>query len=77
LKEDINHRQIAEGFAWRIPRHDKEGKFTGAEKEARKKKVGIWADKSPQPPWEYRQEQRQKEQNEKKSGKNVKPSEKD
>jgi hypothetical protein len=34
------------------------GEFTDAEREAREKRRGLWADPHPVPPWEYRREHR-------------------
>ena len=31
-----------------------QGRYEFAEQEAKAKKVGLWQDKNPQPPWEYR-----------------------
>jgi micrococcal nuclease len=49
---------VRDGFAWRYVRYDKSGEFTDAEREAREHRRGLWADKHPVPPWEYRREHR-------------------
>jgi len=49
---------VRDGFAWRYVRYDKAGEFTDAEREAREKRRGLWADPNPVPPWEYRRERR-------------------
>jgi endonuclease YncB( thermonuclease family) len=57
-KSDINMQMVREGFAWRYVRYDKRGEFTEAENEARRLKLGLWADPHPIPPWEFRQQKR-------------------
>jgi endonuclease YncB( thermonuclease family) len=54
----INLEMVRDGFAWRNVRYDKAGEFTDAEREAREKRRGLWADPNPDPPWEYRREHR-------------------
>jgi endonuclease YncB( thermonuclease family) len=49
---------VRDGFALRYVRFDKAGEFTDAEREAREKRRGLWADQSPVPPWEFRRERR-------------------
>jgi len=51
----INLEMVRDGFAWRNVRYDKAGEFTDAEREAREKRRGLWADANPVPPPEYRQ----------------------
>jgi hypothetical protein len=45
-------------MARRFVRYDKAGKFTDAEREARERHRGLWADENPVPPWEWRRERR-------------------
>jgi micrococcal nuclease len=52
----IDLERVRDGFAWRYVRYDKAGEFTDAEREAREKRHGLWADPNPVPPWEYRRE---------------------
>jgi endonuclease YncB( thermonuclease family) len=54
----INLEMVHDGFAWRCFRYDKTGAFTDAEREAREKNRGLWADPNPVAPWEYRREHR-------------------
>lgn len=58
----INMEMVRDGFAWRYVRYDKPGEFTAAEREAREKGRGLWADKNPVPPWEWRQLHRRTQQ---------------
>ncbi len=34
--------------------------YANAEKRAKENRIGLWKDKSPTPPWQYRREQRKK-----------------
>ena len=58
-KRFINAEMVADGFAWRYPQYDKPGEFTAAETDAREHHRGLWADKDPVPPWEWRKMKRQ------------------
>lgn len=59
---NINRKQIETGHAWHYTKYDK--KFTDdysqTEKQARREKLGLWRDAKPQPPWEWRQNKREK-----------------
>ena len=56
--------QIASGLAWHFKRYESEQseedrhRYTFAEIEARAKRVGLWGEPSPTPPWEWRAEKR-------------------
>jgi len=52
----INLEMVQEGQAW----HSQAKALADAEDEARKAKKGLWADKSPEPPWEFRKRAREK-----------------
>ena len=51
---DMNLRQIEDGYAWVYRRYCKRADYYKAEEYARNKKLGLWYDKYPIPPWEYR-----------------------
>ena len=51
---DINLRQIKDGYAWVYRRYCKRNDYYKAEEYARDRKLGLWYDKKPVPPWEYR-----------------------
>ena len=51
---DINLEQIKDGYAWVYRRYCKRSDYYNAEEYARKNKLGLWYDKYPIPPWEYR-----------------------
>ena len=63
--EDVNLEQVKAGLAWHYKKYQGEQspsdrvKYSDAELEARRHKLGLWHDPSPVPPWEYRQAKRE------------------
>jgi endonuclease YncB( thermonuclease family) len=61
---DVGHAQVLAGLAWWYRAYAKEqsaddqGRYESAEQEARLRKRGLWQDKEPVPPWEWRQRMR-------------------
>ena len=51
---DINLEMLQAGFAWHYKRFDSTTAYTRAETEARAAKRGLWQDKNPVEPHEYR-----------------------
>ncbi len=57
---DVNLEQIKSGMAWHYRHYAKDQPdaertaYAQAEQQARKQNVGLWADKNPVPPWEWR-----------------------
>jgi micrococcal nuclease len=49
----INHEMVAEGWAWACQKQCDRG-YVHAEEEARSRKLGLWTQNDPQPPWEFR-----------------------
>ena len=56
----INLEMVQEGLAWHYKQYSKSKELAEAEEEARKAKKGLWADKSPESPWEFRKKGREK-----------------
>jgi endonuclease YncB( thermonuclease family) len=50
----INLEMVAEGWAWHSRKYSKSKELATAEQGARRSKAGLWVDKDPVPPWEYR-----------------------
>ncbi len=50
----INKELVAEGMAWHYKEYNKDRGLAEAETQAKQKRVGLWADAEPIPPWEYR-----------------------
>jgi endonuclease YncB( thermonuclease family) len=52
--------QLTVGMAWHFKRYAQEqsperrGQYEFAEEDARARKVGLWSDPDPVPPWEWR-----------------------
>ena len=63
--EDVNLEQVDAGMAWHYKKYQGEQsisdrvKYSDAEREARRQKLGLWQDPHPIPPWDYRQAKRE------------------
>lgn len=51
---DLNAAMVAQGMAWVYTRYNNDHTLPPLEKKARMARLGLWADKSPTPPWEFR-----------------------
>jgi endonuclease YncB( thermonuclease family) len=51
---DASSEQVRAGLAWFFPRYGKDASVRGLEVLARDSRLGLWADASPVPPWEWR-----------------------
>ncbi len=58
---NVNLQMIKDGFAWHYKQYDQSKVYADAEDEARAAKRGLWVDKSPTPPWEFRKAKRNKQ----------------
>ena len=54
-KVNINLECVKKGYAWHYAYYYKNEEFARAEKEAKEKKLGLWKNENPTPPWKYRQ----------------------
>ena len=58
--QDANLAQVRAGFAWHYKAYEKEQSaadrvsYAHAENDARIRRAGLWLDKSPTPPWDFR-----------------------
>ncbi len=58
---NINRAMVGEGWAWAYRRYlaaPYASEFIGAEREARAKRLGLWMESNPMPPWEFRRRTR-------------------
>lgn len=51
---NVNHEMVRRGMAWHFIRYSDDEKLAALEKEARKNKIGLWADPNPVAPWDFR-----------------------
>ena len=51
---NLNLEILANGFAWHYKRYDKSEAYSKAEQSAKEKQLGLWQDKNPIAPWDYR-----------------------
>ena len=55
----MNKLIVGTGYAWQYKRYSKDPEYAGLESKARAAKLGLWQDKDPVPPWEWRRGKRQ------------------
>lgn len=60
-KQCVNQQLVQEGMAWHYKKYSKSILYANLEVLARKDKVGLWADKEPIAPWDYRKSKRKKQ----------------
>jgi endonuclease YncB( thermonuclease family) len=51
---NLNKQIVEAGYAWQYKKYSKDTKYGDLEAEARTAKLGLWQDKNPVPPWEWR-----------------------
>ncbi|HEY1114373.1 MAG TPA: thermonuclease family protein [Chitinophagaceae bacterium] len=54
----VNEEMLRSGLVWHYTRYDDNPQWAQLQEEARRAKKGLWQDKNPVAPWEWRQEQR-------------------
>ncbi len=50
----LNRELVRRGLAWQYKTYSKDPIYADLEMKAKKAKVGLWSDKKPIAPWEYR-----------------------
>ncbi len=53
-KVNVNEEMVKAGYAWHFIKYSDNKTYINLEKEARNKKIGLWSDPNPIPPWEWR-----------------------
>ncbi|WP_298716000.1 thermonuclease family protein [Chitinophaga sp.] len=54
----LNHRLVSAGFAWHYTQFSNSRELARAQEKAKLEKSGLWADKSPIAPWNWRKQHR-------------------
>ncbi len=57
-REDAGLAQVRAGLAWAYLQYSRE--YLPAQQEAQRRRVGLWGDPGPVPPWEFRQSKRRR-----------------
>lgn len=55
----VQEMMLKKGLAWHYTAYDKRQELETWEKQARAKRVGLWASKNPEMPWEWRKDRRE------------------
>ncbi|KAI9102144.1 hypothetical protein K1719_023654 [Acacia pycnantha] len=55
----VQELMLKKGYAWHYAAYDKRKELETWEKEARAKRVGLWASSNPEKPWEWRKDRRE------------------
>ena len=57
---NINALMVERGWAWHFKKYSDNARLAQLEKAAQSEKRGLWADRQPLPPWEFRARARQR-----------------
>lgn len=55
---DVGEEQVRRGMAWVYRTYSKDPQLLRLEADAREARLGLWADATPVPPWEWRRMKR-------------------
>ncbi|XP_073293070.1 staphylococcal-like nuclease CAN1 [Primulina huaijiensis] len=55
----VQESMLKKGLAWHYKAYDQRPELDKWEREARAKRVGLWASSNPQMPWEWRKNKRE------------------
>lgn len=60
--KNLNKELVKNGFAWHYKKYSKDNSYDDLEKQARNLKLGLWNDKIPTSPWEWRKSRKKASQ---------------
>lgn len=52
--KELNALLLRNGYAWHYKQYNKDAAYASLENQARKEHLGLWADKNPLAPWDFR-----------------------
>lgn len=55
---EVNLEMVRRGMAWVYREFNQDKKYLEAEEVARRSELGLWKDKSPTPPWQFRKNEK-------------------
>ncbi|MDR2146272.1 MAG: thermonuclease family protein [Tannerella sp.] len=61
---DVSAEMLKAGMAWHYKEYDSTQQYSDLEYEARLLKAGLWVDKNPKAPWDFRKEKKKKKSKE-------------
>ena len=53
---DASEEMVKAGLAWHFVRYSSDQRLQALEQQARQQRIGLWADRTAVPPWQYRSE---------------------
>jgi endonuclease YncB( thermonuclease family) len=53
-KQIVNQEMVKLGMAWHFTKYSNDKTYAKLEQEARKKRIGLWRENNPRPPWNWR-----------------------
>lgn len=56
--KDVSAEMLKAGMAWHFKKYDKSEEYATLENKARSNRVGLWVDKNPIEPWEFRRKKK-------------------
>lgn len=56
--KSLNQDIVAAGYAWHYTQYSNDAKLIELEKQARKKKLGLWIEANPVSPWEFKEKKK-------------------
>ena len=56
--QNVNYELVRKGMAWAYKRYTDDGLLYKLEDEAKKRRIGLWADENPIAPWDWRRGKR-------------------
>jgi endonuclease YncB( thermonuclease family) len=56
--KNVNEELLRSGYVWHYTQYSKNEQWAKLQREAQKKRIGLWSKANPTPPWQWRKEKR-------------------